>query len=295
MSSVKEILAAAQLQPVGCVRWGEPPSLDLPGVYIVATTPDPDLSTNPISFVASSAAIRALLARRPGTAVDGMPASEVSLSDRLQTMWLTPEPILYIGLAGTSVRHRVLQYYRTPLGARSPHAGGWPIKVLASLEGLWVHFAATAAPSIAERAMVDKFSRQVDPDVMARMCDPDCPIPYANLTIPGGRRKSHGITGAKEERSERRRSARLHVAQRSAPGTSQTRIGAINSELQRRLSLHDSRCVSAVEAATWLDSAGLLKDSASRPGLPLRNLLRRSVIDGRRQESNGRWFIDLQK
>jgi hypothetical protein len=31
----------------------------------------------------------------------------------------------------------------------------------------------------------------------------------------------------------------------------------------------------AVEAAHWLDAAGLLADSPSRPGLPLRNMLRR--------------------
>lgn len=50
--------------------------------------------------------------------------------------------------------------------------------------------------------------------------------------------------------------------------------------------------VPAVEAAHWLDQAGLLRDSEIRHGLPLRNLLRAGLIVGQRQEPNRRWFID---
>jgi len=52
--------------------------------------------------------------------------------------------------------------------------------------------------------------------------------------------------------------------------------------------------VAAVEAARWLDSAGVLSDSDSRPGLPLRNLLRAGAIAGADQRpptKHGRWFI----
>lgn len=48
----------------------------------------------------------------------------------------------------------------------------------------------------------------------------------------------------------------------------------------------------AVEAAAWLDEAGLLADSSIRPGLPLRRLLREHRILGQRQEANRRWYID---
>ncbi|MBM4118601.1 hypothetical protein FJ251_12870 [bacterium] len=50
--------------------------------------------------------------------------------------------------------------------------------------------------------------------------------------------------------------------------------------------------VSAVEAASWLERAGILTDSRHRPGLPLRNLLRSGLILGQRQESGRWWFID---
>ena len=68
-------------------------------------------------------------------------------------------------------------------------------------------------------------------------------------------------------------------------------VGAINRFIQGELSRKGGGCVSAVEAATWLDDGGLLRDSVSRPGKPLRDLLRAHRIIGQRQEPNSRWFI----
>jgi hypothetical protein len=46
------------------------------------------------------------------------------------------------------------------------------------------------------------------------------------------------------------------------------------------------------KAQDGLDQAALLKDSATRPGKALRDLLRAKSIRGQRQELNGRWHID---
>ena len=52
--------------------------------------------------------------------------------------------------------------------------------------------------------------------------------------------------------------------------------------------------VSAVEAARWLDAAGILRDEPERPGLPLRKRLRErdGSIIGARQENEHWWYID---
>lgn len=54
--------------------------------------------------------------------------------------------------------------------------------------------------------------------------------------------------------------------------------------------------ISAVEAAQILDKKGILKDSASRPGLPLRNILRdnkipNAVYKQKPGNKRGYWFI----
>ncbi|OBJ86648.1 hypothetical protein [Mycobacterium asiaticum] len=139
-----------------------------------------------------------LLDVRPELLLDGRRPDTVTLADRLASMWLADETVLYIGLAGTSVAKRVRQYYKTPLGARKPHAGGWPLKTLANLDQLWVHYARCASVDAAERAMLDTFASGVSASARAALCDPDVPLPFANLTVPRGARKRHGISGARE-------------------------------------------------------------------------------------------------
>ena len=103
-------------------------------------------------------------------------------------------------MAGTSLADRVGAYYKTPLGARRPHAGGWPLKTLGVLDELWVHYAVCDDVDAAEQAMVDAFIARVSPSSRAAACDPGPPLPFANLELPGGARKQHGITGAREPR-----------------------------------------------------------------------------------------------
>lgn len=64
-STVRNLFAAAGLTPTSPVRWGIAPRLGQPGVYVIATTADPDepagLSTAPIA----TTAVADLLAARP--------------------------------------------------------------------------------------------------------------------------------------------------------------------------------------------------------------------------------------
>lgn len=64
----------------------------------------------------------------------------------------------------------------------------------------------------------------------------------------------------------------------------------IQEQLQRK-ALSEVR---AVEAARWLDTAGLLPDSPSRPGRNLRNLIRNGEVAGAIQRppgKHGSWYI----
>jgi hypothetical protein len=72
---------------------------------------------------------------------------------------------------------------------------------------------------------------------------------------------------------------------------SDVEIGAF---LQRTLDMLGLTEVDAVQAARWLDQAGLLSDSPSRPGKPLRDRLRSGRIRcgvQRPPQQHGRWFI----
>jgi excisionase family DNA binding protein len=71
-------------------------------------------------------------------------------------------------------------------------------------------------------------------------------------------------------------------------------LRTINRYLQQRLRELNRHEVPAVEAADWLDTAGLLGDSDTRPGRELRRLLRQGLIEGAGQRPAhryGRWYI----
>jgi hypothetical protein len=200
-STVSEIFSAAGLHLAGSQPWGTPIPESGPGVYIVGLSADPDdISAALPDAPIDPALTQELLDVRPELRLDGLRPDAQLLAARLAAFWLPDEVILYIGLAGTSVCNRVGAYYRSPLGARRPHSGGWFLKTLTNLEALHVHHAPCADPVQAEHQMLAAFSAGVSPDSAARLHDPELPIPYANLEWPRTRRKDHGITGARGPR-----------------------------------------------------------------------------------------------
>jgi hypothetical protein len=200
-STVSEIYAAAGLAPGGVVTWGEPVPETRPGVYVVA------LSSDIAAKRAGGAAcpidpdsVVELLRVRPELRLDGSRPTAGELADRLSALWLDDETVVYIGLAGTSVQSRVNAYYRTPLGARSPHAGGWPLKTLSVLSSLWVHYAASTDPSASEQLMLAAFVGSVSSASKSMLLDSNLPVPFANLEKEKGHAKRHGITGSRAPR-----------------------------------------------------------------------------------------------
>jgi len=145
-------------------------------------------------------AIHDWLRVRPELRLDGKRPSEEELIERLASFWLPDEPVLYIGLTRRSLRKRVNEYYKTPLGARKPHAGGHFLKTLGSIDGLFVHSSACASPAAAEDSMLEAFCSGISASSRQRIRDPDHPFPFANLEWPQGTRKRHGLTGTKEPR-----------------------------------------------------------------------------------------------
>jgi len=208
-SSVAAIFAAAGRTPAGVVRWGERVPLREPGVYVVSLTKDVDsLAAAAPEAPISVAAVQELLDRRPELELDGHQPTWAELAERLARFWLPDEVVAYVGLVGTSLQNRVRQYYRTPLGAARPHAGGWFLKTLGVLDELYVHYAPSPDPAMAEHRMLEAFSAAVSAQSREALHDRDRPAPFANLEWPPGRSKRHGITGAREPKGKPQVAAR---------------------------------------------------------------------------------------
>lgn len=197
-TTVAELLHAAGLVLEESVSWGRRVGPAAPGVYVVARTDDPSALAASHDARISLSAVNELLDARPELRLDGHRPTAKGLAARLAAFWIPDETVVYIGLAGTSVRSRVGAYYRTPLGARRPHSGGWFLKAIADIDSLFVHTAPAAAPTKAEDDMLDCFCSGVSPEARKRLPDPAHPFPFANLEWPRGTRKRHGIEAARE-------------------------------------------------------------------------------------------------
>jgi hypothetical protein len=195
-STVAELFATAGLEPHGPVPWGTPVPETAQGVYVVALTDVTTSSGGVVTPPLDRAALGHLLQVRPELRINQTVPDAHALADRLSRFWLPDEVVLYVGLAGQPLRTRVRQYYRTPLGAKRPHAGGWWLKTLRVLDELWVYWAATAHYALAEQAMLHAFADAVSPETRRRLLNDEAVMPFANLRGWDDRVKSHRITGA---------------------------------------------------------------------------------------------------
>ena len=228
-SSVADIFAVAGTAPVGVVRWGDPPpppsapAFLSTGIYVVALTDkleglDVAHRRAPISV----SAVNELLAVRPELTLDGARPTCEQLVERLAGFWFPDEVVVYIGLAGPrksrprdgELSKRVSEYYKTPLGANGPHAGGWPLKTLFCLEELFVHFAYCDDVRDAEDDGIGRFAGAVSDATRERLHDGERVMPFANLEFPQGNAKAHGIRGA---RAPKRKSAVTTVRKPAKP------------------------------------------------------------------------------
>lgn len=199
--SVGELFEKSELQPAGVVQWGHQVPLDRPGVYLVASSPDvSDAVGRSGIYQPDLTAIASLRTICPSVTVDGAPATSEQLADRIGAFWIPQSAVLYVGLAGTSVRKRINQYYRTQIGQRAPHAGGWWLKSLDNLGDLFVHYAAADAPKSAEARTLETFAAEVQPSVRRALHDSERIAPFANVRVQDGTLKRHGMAGYKLER-----------------------------------------------------------------------------------------------
>lgn len=223
-STVESLMQTADLEYGGAVAWREAVPEVKPGIYIVSLFRKPASKGSKVHEApVDPRAIDFLLQERPELRVDGQRPSPQALHERLGEFWLRDESVLYVGLAGTSIQRRVDQYYKTKLGARSPHAGGWFLKTLNLLPETWVHYAAAEDPAEAERRLLEAFANGVSEDSKQCLRDRERIMPFANLEYPKGVRKGHGIAGA---RAAKGRKSPGEVPRDRSPGGTNSKHGS---------------------------------------------------------------------
>jgi hypothetical protein len=247
-TTVHDLFEAARVARPSVVRWGTTipgpkPNQPDTGIYVVALTEEPDTTDGAVAVCPISRdAMRRLLDTRPELTLDGRRPDVESLARRIAAFWYPDEVVVYIGLAGprqrvkvSALSDRVREYYSTPLGARSPHAGGWPIKTLGILNQLYVHFGYCDDVANREHLMLAAFATGVSESSRSLLHDRVHLMPFANLTSGTGR-KAHGILGARAPRG-----ARTSPTVPRSPVVSTTKVAPASSVHTQRITEGDIR------------------------------------------------------
>jgi hypothetical protein len=72
-------------------------------------------------------------------------------------------------------------------------------------------------------------------------------------------------------------------------------IKKINEFIQAQMREKKIDQCGAIEASVWLERKGILRNDKSKPGRPLRVLLRKGMIKGAKIGQGGRWVISRVK
>lgn len=179
--TINHIATHFSLKINGPIKWGMDCMSKKSGVYIICypgTSSACPLDMRIINFWCSST--------RNKTFKTGSPLIPSVLVSELTKYWIPNEQIVYVGKA-SCLRTRLFQYYRTPLGKRGPHSGGYWIKTLQNINMLDIYWIEDKKPAILEQKILVFFNKSTTCGT-GMLC-----LPYANLEITRRLRKRHII------------------------------------------------------------------------------------------------------
>jgi len=192
--TVKELFNSVGKEVMGQVKWNEKINCSLPGVYCVSISNNENVLKTIEEYPVSLSSVEEWINYVPDMRIDGNIPTVEEVTERLSKFWLPKETILYIGKAGTSLRNRVNQYYKTKLGDRQPHAGGHWLKTLDILDELNIFWTISEDKDAEEleQELLSKFVESIN--YKDELYDAEHLFPFANLEYPKGNRKGHGIS-----------------------------------------------------------------------------------------------------
>jgi phosphatidate phosphatase PAH1 len=194
-TSVNQLEDKFQLKYLKSFKWGTSFIENKNGIYIISTSKDKDfLPVYENQIVFNETQINLWMANAPNIQMNGKKPSKLDLIKHLNGFWLPDETILYIGKAEKqTLSERICQFYNHKVGKKSPHKGGYWLKLLQNLNELYVHVYSTKESHVIEQEMLKLFIANVSESTKSNLIDKDLCLPFANLQLRSRVIKSHGL------------------------------------------------------------------------------------------------------
>lgn len=157
------------------IKWQNYSFVKAYGIYYVSTSNYliylPQTNTK---FFLSPKQIALWRKNAPNITLDNKSISYEDLIEHLRKFWLPDETILYIGKAEKQLlSDRLSQYFWHKVGKRSPHKGGYWLKLLENQNSMYVHLIVVkgSKPSKIEESMLQYFINNVSPTTKELLLD----------------------------------------------------------------------------------------------------------------------------
>lgn len=130
----------------------------------------------------------------PSIILNGNTPSKQALKKQLEGFWLPDESILYIGKAEKqTLSERIYQFFNHKVGKKSPHKGGYWLKLLGNLNSLYIHLYSTKESHKVEENLLKFFIENVSETSRKNLIDKEFCLPFANLQLRSRVIKNHGL------------------------------------------------------------------------------------------------------
>jgi len=194
-TTVTELETKFNLQFKNSIKWGNSFIENDYGIYIISTSKDKGyLPASKFEISFNEAQVDTWLDNAPDILLNGIKPGKKDLKKQLQGFWLPDESILYIGKAEKqTLSERICQYCNHKVGKRSPHKGGYWLKLLSNLNELYIHIYSTKDSHHIEEELLRHFINNVSEVSRKNLIDKELCLPYANLQLRSGVIKKHGL------------------------------------------------------------------------------------------------------
>lgn len=195
-TSVLQLTSVFNVEVIKSVKWGTRFDERNYGIYIVSTSQNIEYLpkiTSPISIDKSIVSLWQQNASE--MLLNGKKVTTDILINHLKMFWIEDESILYIGKAEKQfLSRRVNQFYLHEVGKKSPHKGGYWVKLLNNLDNYYIHLIRTDLSHEVEEMMLQYFMENVSNESKTNLMDKKLCLPFANLQLRSGVVKKHGFS-----------------------------------------------------------------------------------------------------
>jgi len=194
-TSVSSLVNKFKLTISDTIKWGTNINESRHGIYIVTSSPQIDfIPTYNYDISLNNDQMILWMQNAPSMTLNGNKPSANDLKQHLPEFWLQDESIFYIGKAEKqSLQDRVSQYYHHKVGKKSPHKGGYWLKLLSDFNNYYIHLLPTDNSHKIEEQMLRHFIDNVSDETKSGLIDKELCLPFANLQLRSGLRKKHGL------------------------------------------------------------------------------------------------------